>query len=124
MYCGRDFSPQQSGESEVFGFDFVNDLDPEEEVISAIWTMTMAHGVDSTPNRLRGVPFVVVPRGSTRMTGTIHRVGGLIPGNTYALGANVMTTFGNSVALHSHVLCITSALAAAGGDDGEPLAIV
>lgn len=111
MYAGRDFSPQEFSESEVFGFDFINDLDPGEELLSSVWTLRVAAGSDpQVLKHLQGPPLVVVPFGGTLKTGTIQRIGGLKPGVTYAAHALVITTLGNSRNLWAHIRGITHEL--------------
>lgn len=104
MYTGRDFSPQERIESEVFGLDFVNDLEPDESLVASIWTIAVVAGVDIAPNdRLEGPPKVVAPTGSSLNTSSIQRIGGLLPGTTYRVKAVVVTSQGNTKSLWSHI---------------------
>jgi hypothetical protein len=104
MYAGRDFSPQETEESEVIGLDFVNDLEHNEVLMSSVWQIVPVAGVDPFPNaHLEGPPKVVVPLGSAAMTATIQRVGGLLPGVTYLVRAVCITTLGNTRSLWSHI---------------------
>ena len=101
---GRDFSPQENNESEVFGLDFVNDLDEEEQLISSTWTIKVTQGIDPDPKvHLEGPSFVVVPLGSNFKTATIQRIGGLWPNVTYVVRAVVITTDGNTRNLWTHI---------------------
>lgn len=104
MYCGRDFSPQERTESEVFGLDFVNDLEPNEILTTSIWTIAVVAGVDINANdRLEGPPKVVAPTGSSLNTSSIQRIGGLLPGTTYRVKAVAITSDGNTKTLWSHI---------------------
>ncbi len=104
MYLGMDFSPQEFDESEVFGMDFVNDLDDEEQLINATWTIAVAQGQDPNPKvHLEGPPAVTIPLGSNLKTATIQRIGGLWPNVTYVVSAFVVTDRGNSRNLWTHI---------------------
>ena len=104
MFIGRDFSPQERGESEVFGFDFINDLDTDEQLISSVWTIAVRQGNDPDPSKhLEGTSVEVVPAGSNFRTATIQRIGGLWPDVTYVVRAEVLTDRGNTRSLWSHV---------------------
>lgn len=103
MYCGRDFSPQENQESEVFGLDFVNDFDDQEQILSSVWTIYVKEGYDPNPKlHLEGPSLPVIPKGSLLRTMTIQRVGGLWPDVTYVLRAQVLTDAGNTRSLWSH----------------------
>jgi hypothetical protein len=104
MYAGRDFSPQETQESEPIGLDFVNDLDDGEFLMSSVWDMAAVSGLDLTPElRLEGPSIVIEPEGSNDKTATVQRVGNLVPGVTYRVRATVITTYGNTRSLWSHI---------------------
>lgn len=104
IYCGRDFSPAQQNESELYGLDFVNDLVAGEALTSAAWTLTVTNGVDGTPSsHLIGSPTLVTPDGTTVQTETDQRIQGLLPDVTYAVQAVAVTNKGNTKTLYSHV---------------------
>jgi len=104
LYCGRDFSPQERGESEVIGLDFVNDLQTDETLISSAWTIAVVSGKDTDPtDHLSGPSKVVAPLFGTLKTATIQRIGGILPGVTYRVGAVAITTLGNTLKLWSHI---------------------
>jgi hypothetical protein len=104
VYVGRDYSPQERIESEVLGLDFINDLDAGETLISTAWTIAPISGVDPDPtDHLEGPSKVVTPIGGFNFTCTIQRVGGLLPGVTYRIGAVAITTLGNTRKLWSHI---------------------
>lgn len=104
MFVGRDFSPQENGESEVIGFDFVNDVDADEQLISSSWAIAVVQGRDPNPQtHLEGTSIEVVPIGSNMKTATIQRIGGLWPDVTYWVRAKVITDQGNTRSLWSHI---------------------
>jgi hypothetical protein len=104
LYCGRDFSPQERNENEVFGLDFIHDLQPEEVLISSVWTIKVVSGKDSDPtDHLEGPPKVVTPIGGILNTASIQRIAGLFPGVTYRVKAVAVTSLGNTKSLWSHV---------------------
>lgn len=104
MYIGRDFSPMEFNESEVFGLDFVNDLDADEQLLSSRWTMRVSQGLDNNPGvHLEGTSTEVVPLGSNLKTATIQRIGGLWPNVTYIVEAQVITDRGNTRRLWTHI---------------------
>jgi|SRR5580765_4889770 hypothetical protein len=104
MYLGKDFSPQESGESEVFGMDFVNDLDAMEQILSSVWTISVSQGNDPNPKvHLEGTSLAIVPFGSNLKTATVQRIGGLWPDVTYIVRAQILTDAGNTRSLWSHV---------------------
>jgi len=109
MYMGRDFSPQEQQESEVFGMDFVNDLEHEEQLLASKWTIEVVQGNDPTAQvHLEGPCTEVVPFGSNLKTATIQRIGGLWPDVTYKVEATVITNQGNTRSLWSHVRGVDS----------------
>jgi hypothetical protein len=94
----------ETAESEVFGLDFVNDLDEGETLTGATWNLTVIQGTDATPNtHLSGSPTLVIPDGTTRQTATQQRITGLLPNVTYTAQAVVTTSSGNTKSLWSHI---------------------
>lgn len=103
-YVQRDFDSMTPDESEVFSFDFVNDVDKSETISSAKWFCTdMATGSSADPDARAHVV------GMAAYTGTVttQRIEGLMGGHTYRLEAIVKTSAGNTRSLHSHVACVT-----------------
>jgi hypothetical protein len=102
MYVGRDFDPSDTGESERYTLDFVNDLQVGDTIVSATWTCEVAAksaGSDAAAvSRIDG-PAVYVG------TKTTQRVSGMVPGVIYCLTATVVTTLNDTVSLWSHVEC-------------------
>ncbi len=97
MYVGRDFSPSDVGENEIYSLDFVNDLQSGETITAVTFTMTVAQGVDATPSaRLNGSPGWTGTR-------TMQRCSGMLGGVTYTLQAVVTTSLGNTLSLFSHI---------------------
>jgi hypothetical protein len=102
MYVGRDFDPSDTGESERYTLDFVNDLQAGDAIAAATWTCEVAAkstGEDGeAASRIDG-PAVFSG------TKTTQRVTGMMPGVTYCLTATVTTTLQDTVSLWSHVEC-------------------
>lgn len=99
MYVGRDFDASDTTESEVYSLNFVNDLQSGETILSVVFAMTAAEGVDSDPSsRLDGAPSFI---GTTAM----QRVTGLVTGVVYTLAATVTTSLGNRITLWSRIPC-------------------
>lgn len=99
MWVGSDFSPADPLESEIFAFDFRKDLSSDEVVVSALFSLTIIDGTDSSAaTRLVGPATV---------SGTLarQRVAGLLAGNTYRLEALVVTNQGNTKTLWARVAC-------------------
>lgn len=104
IYCGRDFSPAEQAESEMYGFDFVNDLEEGETLSSATWSIIVLQGVDGTPtSHLVGSPALFTPDGTTVQSGTEQRISGLLQDVTYGVRAQAVTSAGNTKALWSHI---------------------
>ena len=99
MYVGRDFSPADPDEVEVYAFDFVKDINAGEDIDSATFTLTVIEGTDASVNsRLAG---------GSSVTGTVcsQRLQDLQPGVRYLLRCIAFTSNGNEVSLYSHILC-------------------
>jgi len=93
----------------VLGLDFVNDVDSGEVLMSSTWDIAVVAGVDANPvPHLQGPCIEVVPIGSGFKTATIQRVGNLLPGVTYRVRAEVVTTRGNVRSLWSHIRGVPS----------------
>lgn len=103
MYVGRDWSVMNTGESEVFGLDFVNDLPTGDSLTSVVFTIAVVSGTDATPSsRLDGSPGI---SGTT----AIQRISDLLPNVNYVLVAIAETALGNTLILYSRVRCMTPA---------------
>ncbi len=102
MYVGKDFHPSDSGENEVYAFDFVKDLEADETLVSSVWYCTVADDseeTDATPSdRLLLSPSIEGTKTKQRVTGMIENV-------KYVLHATVVTSDGNTRSLWSHVTC-------------------
>jgi hypothetical protein len=104
MYCGKDFDPADPDESDVFSFDFVNDLASGETVISTTWAITVLAGFDPTPAlRFVGLPGVNASLTTGLNTVSSQRLGGLLNAVTYAVKADVVTTNSNTKSLWSRI---------------------
>lgn len=104
MYAGRDYSPAEQAESQVYGFDLVNDLDAGETLTAATWSLTVIQGTDGSPSsHLIGGPTLVTPAGTTAQTATQQRIAGLLPDVLYLVRAVCTTSAGNTKSLWSHI---------------------
>lgn len=91
-------------ESEVFGLDFINDLQPNEYLSKVTWSLVPISGFDENPDdHLIASPRIVIPDGGTLNTATIQRISGLLPGVTYRVKAVADTSLGNTKSLWSHI---------------------
>lgn len=96
-YVGKDFSPTDVGESEVYSFDFSRDLNNGETIASAVWTCTDTLRKDGAPaTRLIG---------SSATSGNIvsHRLANMVNGANYLLVCKITTSQSNVKSLWSHV---------------------
>lgn len=101
MYVGKDYDPSDSGESEPYTLDFVNDLVAGETLASATWTCAVVAGVDaSAASHVSGSASVSV-------TQTSQQFSGFVVGVKYRLQAVAITSAGSTKSLWSHVLCQT-----------------
>lgn len=106
MYVGRDFSPADAVESELYAFDFVNDLAEGEVIIGIVgdsWVCKVAddsEGADD--NAADHTAIAALYEGSK----TFQQVSGLVAGVKYVLQAVVETDQGNTHSLWSHVTCM------------------
>ena len=87
MYVGRDFDPSDNGESERFSFDFVNDMDLGDTIISALWSCAVAAKSGGTDGN--AAACITGPAIFTG-TKTTQRVSNLQPGVIYMLRADVI----------------------------------
>lgn len=103
-YAGRDFSPAEQAESQIYGLDFVNDLQEGESLVEAVWEVIVREGADPDPgSHLVGDPMLVTPDGTTTQTATTQRIEGLLPDVNYTVRAVVTTSRENKLSLWSHV---------------------
>lgn len=99
MYAGLDFDVADYSESEVFAFDIVNDLPPNDQVVSSEWSILVYSGVDpDAATRLDGPPQV------SGNTVSSQRITALVPGVTYTLICTVQTIQLNTITLWSRVM--------------------
>ncbi len=98
MFVGRNFDPANTVESQVYGFDFINDLADGDSLSSVTCNLTVQQGVDATPSaRLIGLPSVY------SSTIGIQRISGLVEGTVYTFQMIALTSFGNTLSLYSHI---------------------
>lgn len=104
MYAGKDFSPMTQNESLTLGFDFIDDVQAGAQILNSVWFLSVIKGTDPNPSsHLQGPSFIYITAGNAVPTGTKQRIGGLLPGVTYAALARVQTDFGDTLELHSHI---------------------
>jgi len=106
MYCGRDFDPADEGESGIFTFDFVKDVQSRDTITAAVWTCGVA-AISEAPDA--DAADYVDGSASFSGTKTSQRITGMKAGVTYVLSATVTTVAGDTVTLWSHVECRTPA---------------
>lgn len=103
-----DFPPATQNESLVYGLDFIDDIQSGAQLLNSIWTLSVIKGTDANPAlHLQGPSFLFITDGNAVPTATMQRIGGLLPGVTYAALARVQTDQGDTVELHSHILGIS-----------------
>lgn len=102
MYAGRDFSPFDTVEDDVFTFDFAKHprLAEGEIIESATWFCTVA--ADSPVDDENADDHI---DGSAEIDGTkvLQRVNGLMDGVIYVLQAAAVTDGDNTISLWAHV---------------------
>jgi hypothetical protein len=102
MYVGRDFDPSDTGESERYTLDFVNDLQAGDTISTATWACEVAaksSGADGAAAGKIDGPAVYLG------TKTTQRITGMTPGVTYCLTATIVSAGGDTISLWSHVEC-------------------
>ena len=98
MFVGREFSPADPGEDQVYGFDFVNDMLPGDIISGATVSFTVQTGVDSNPSsHLVGSVIITPP------TVVSQRIEDLIGGVTYILQIIATTQQGDTLSLYSRI---------------------
>lgn len=108
MYCGRDFSPADVVESDVYGFNFVNDLQ-QGELLTGITSFLITVAPESpgtdplVASRLIGAAALAIPPGETTVIGIIQRIATLQPNVIYTVQAVVTTSLANTKSLFSHI---------------------
>ena len=102
MYVGRDFDPSDTGESERYTLDFVNDLQPGDSIVAAVWTCEVAARSELPDDDAASHIIGAAGISGTKVT---QRVSGLVPGVTYCLTAIATTSTGDAVSLWSHLEC-------------------
>ena len=100
MQAQPDYDPQNPGETEVFGMDFVNELSVGETIVSASVTLQVVTGTDATPQtHVNGSATISLSKVS-------QSIGGLLVNVTYRVIFTVVTNKGQTIILYSHVRCV------------------
>ena len=103
MYVGRDFDPSDSGEAELYGFDFVKDVRPGDTLASAAWSCKVA-AISENADPDDPAAYIIGTAGAAG-TKTTQSIAGFKPGVTYMLQATATMNSGDIVSLWSHVEC-------------------
>ncbi len=102
MYAGRNFDPVDPGESEIYTFDFVKDMQAADAITDAEWFCEVA---EISENDDEDAATYVTGSATYGTTKTSQRFEGFKAGVTYALQAKVTTQNGDTVSLWAHVEC-------------------
>jgi hypothetical protein len=97
MYCGQDWDPLDTAETDVFSLDFINDLNPGEGITAATFSITVTFGNDPSPSNM-----LIGPAGisGTIVSQTVSQPPA--PGVVYCLSALVTTTRKRQLELWGH----------------------
>lgn len=115
MYVGRDFDPIEAGETDVFSFEFTEDLLNGRTLNTPVWTCTVVRTdpgatVDPTPGaRIDGGSTITTgtkPISGALRTFVNQKVSGMVAGNLYALQAQVNTSDNCVLQRYSRVYCV------------------
>lgn len=99
MRAMGQFTPANSGESQVYGFDFAKDLPAGDSINGVTFGMSVVGGYDPAPqSHLINDP-------SISGTQVLQRVANLIAGVIYTLQATVTTAEGNTLVLWAPLAC-------------------
>lgn len=88
-----NFSPKRSTETEIFTVDFVNSLAVGETILSAVWTSTVAAGIDPNPS--------ATIQGGASISGTkvSGKIAAGVAGVRYAPICTAQTSLGQTLVL-------------------------
>lgn len=118
MKTDKNFSPITPSETRDLAFDFRNDtfeLDPEEYLVSAVFTLAIADTddgstVDATPaSRLSGSASIADNEDGDVDMAAVQRVTGMLDGNTYDVICRATTSRGQVLELNAHIACRVAA---------------
>ena len=99
MDTGRSWDVANPTESQVYSYDFINDLGTGETLVTASFALTVLEGTDNTPSsRLTGVSGI---NGSVAS----QRVQFLNAGVVYVLACTVTTSLSNTITLSAKLSC-------------------
>lgn len=115
MYAGIDFDPIQPGESDIFSFEFTDDLPPGRTINEPTFQCSVVRTdpgatVDGSPqSRILGSAAIsAITSQATGQTRTFANqlCGGFIKGNLYALQATVLTSDDGTLKRYSRTYCL------------------
>lgn len=98
MYTGVDFYITNQNNDEVFGFDFVNDMQPGDTILTAAWSLTVNNGQSAAPSTLFPGTFYYYSS-----TAVVNRISGLVAGVPYVLQCVVTTSLGDTLTLWTNI---------------------
>lgn len=88
-----DFTPKRATEQEIFTVDYAGMLATGETIASAVWTMTVAAGVDANASAMiQGSAAIAGSKVSNKITAGI-------PGVRYAPTCTAQTSLGQTLVL-------------------------
>lgn len=98
MYTGRDFIVANVEDRNVYGFDFVHDLQTGDSVQGQSWSLTTRDGSGEAPSSL----FVDTPWFVSESS-VCQAVSGLVSGTVYIIECVVTTRLGDTLSLWSYI---------------------
>lgn len=114
MYVGKDFDNIESGETDIFSFEFTADLPVGRTLSNPVFSCQVlstdsGSSVDSSPaSRVNGSATITTK--TTPTTGVLRTfanqiLSGMIAGNKYSVEATVATNDGCTLKRYSRVYC-------------------
>lgn len=113
MYFGRNLSVVGPGETRDLGFDYINDVGPGEEVVSATFSLAVEDTkswatADATPSaRLSGSASIEESADGGTDTVAVQRITGCTNGNRYRLTSHATTNLGQVLRAITYFWCLT-----------------
>lgn len=98
MYAGRDFVVANVEDRNVYGFDFVHDLQSGDSVQRQSWSLTTREGSGEAPSSL----FIDTPWFASE-TSVCQEISGLVSGTVYIIECVVTTRLGDTLSLWSYI---------------------
>lgn len=106
MLITQTFDDAEAIETDVYSFDFRRDVASADEVVSAVFTLSLVSGVDANPaGHLVGIAAISANLVDGRDTVASQRISGLVAGCVYRVSCQATSNQGNTPNLYSHVTC-------------------